>query len=174
MIFEENKRIWPCANSRLSLFYHGRDSITLTYLDNKCLLFFCQEIYITGILFINFVKLFLFGGLFIYKPYAAHYSEELNFANFKRIVWRDFVVYLLVSFDRSEVPTHKERVHLLLKYRFRVEIFDFRVSAQWTYPVSRDELLDFPQLLWSPLRGSCKCCFEDGNCPSPGSFQPRT
>jgi hypothetical protein len=30
----------------------------------------------------------------------------------------DFVVCFLVSFDRSEVPTNKERVHLLLKFRF--------------------------------------------------------
>jgi hypothetical protein len=33
-----------------------------------------------------------------------------------------------VSFDRAEVPTHKKRVHLLLKFRFYVEFFDFRVS----------------------------------------------
>jgi hypothetical protein len=32
----------------------------------------------------------------------------------------------LGSFDRSEVPAHKERAHLLLKFRFRVEFFDFR------------------------------------------------
>jgi hypothetical protein len=29
------------------------------------------------------------------------------------------------SFERSEVPTHKERVQLLLKFRFREEFFDF-------------------------------------------------
>jgi hypothetical protein len=51
--------------------------------------------------------------------------------NFKRIVSRDFVVCFLwyVSFDRSEVCTHAERVRLLLKFRFRVEFFDFHVSA---------------------------------------------
>jgi hypothetical protein len=43
----------------------------------------------------------------------------------KGIVSRDFVVCFLVSFDRSEVSTHKEWVHLLLKFRFRVE---FRVQ----------------------------------------------
>jgi hypothetical protein len=49
----------------------------------------------------------------------------------------------LVSFDRSEVPTHKERVHLLMKFRFRVEFFDFaRLGI-----VSGARLLDFPQLL---------------------------
>jgi hypothetical protein len=30
---------------------------------------------------------------------------------------------------RSEVNTHKERVVLLSKFRFRVEFFDVRVSA---------------------------------------------
>jgi hypothetical protein len=34
------------------------------------------------------------------------------------------VCFFLGSFDRSEVPTLKERVHLLLKFRLRVEIFD--------------------------------------------------
>jgi hypothetical protein len=34
-----------------------------------------------------------------------------------------------VSFDTSEVPTHKELVRLLLKLCFCVEFFDFRVSA---------------------------------------------
>jgi hypothetical protein len=48
---------------------------------------------------------------------------------FKGIVSRDFGVCFLVSFDRSEVPTHQERFHLLLKFRFRVEFFDFRVWA---------------------------------------------
>jgi hypothetical protein len=33
----------------------------------------------------------------------------------------------LASFDRSEVPTHKERVHLILKFRLRVE---FRFSRR--------------------------------------------
>jgi hypothetical protein len=50
----------------------------------------------------------------------------------------------LVSFDRSEVPTHMEWVLLLLKFRFRVEFFAFRISA---YIVSGAGLLDFPQLL---------------------------
>jgi hypothetical protein len=31
----------------------------------------------------------------------------------------------LVSFDRSEVPTHKERACLLLKLCFRVDFFRF-------------------------------------------------
>jgi hypothetical protein len=35
----------------------------------------------------------------------------------------------LVSLDRTEVSTHKEKVHLLLKFCFRVEFFGFRVSA---------------------------------------------
>jgi hypothetical protein len=45
----------------------------------------------------------------------------------KGIVSRDFMVCFLVSFDRSDIPTHQERVLLLLKVRFRIEFFDFRV-----------------------------------------------
>jgi hypothetical protein len=45
------------------------------------------------------------------------------------MVLRDFVVRFLVSFKRSEVPTHKERIRLLLKLRFCVEFFDFLVLA---------------------------------------------
>jgi hypothetical protein len=48
---------------------------------------------------------------------------------FKGMVSRDFVLYFLVSFDRSEVCTNAELVRLLLKFRFHVEFFDFRVSA---------------------------------------------
>jgi hypothetical protein len=44
---------------------------------------------------------------------------------FKGIVSRDLVVCFLVSFDRSEVSTHKDRVYLLLKFRFRVKFFRF-------------------------------------------------
>jgi hypothetical protein len=43
------------------------------------------------------------------------------------IVSRDFVVCFLVSFDRSDISAHQERVLLLLKVRFRIEFFDFRV-----------------------------------------------
>jgi hypothetical protein len=47
----------------------------------------------------------------------------------KGIVSRDFVVCFLVSFDRSYISIHQERVLLLLKVRFRIEFFDFRVWA---------------------------------------------
>jgi hypothetical protein len=50
---------------------------------------------------------------------------------FKGIVSRDFVVCFLVSFDRSYISTHQERVLLLLKVRFRIEFFDFCVWAWW-------------------------------------------
>jgi hypothetical protein len=43
----------------------------------------------------------------------------------KGTVSRDFVVCFLVSFDRSEVYRHTERVRLLLKLRFRNEFLDF-------------------------------------------------
>jgi hypothetical protein len=42
------------------------------------------------------------------------------------VVSQDFVVCFLVSFDRSDIFTHQERV---LFVRFRVEFFDFRVWA---------------------------------------------
>jgi hypothetical protein len=45
----------------------------------------------------------------------------------KGIVSRDFVVCFLVSFDRSDISTHQERVLLLLKAHFRIEFFDFCV-----------------------------------------------
>jgi hypothetical protein len=35
----------------------------------------------------------------------------------------------MVSFDRSEVATLTEQVRLLLKFSFRVEDFDFGLSA---------------------------------------------
>jgi hypothetical protein len=57
---------------------------------------------------------------------------------FEGIVSRDFVVCFLVSFDRSEVPTHKERILLLLKFNF--------VSGS-IFPGSGAVLLDFTQLL---------------------------
>jgi hypothetical protein len=38
------------------------------------------------------------------------------------------VVCSLVSFDRSDISTHQEWVLLLLKVRFCIEFFDFRVS----------------------------------------------
>jgi hypothetical protein len=50
----------------------------------------------------------------------------------KTLPWRDsltrFAQMFLVSIDRSEVPTPYGAIRLLLKFRFRVEFFDFRVS----------------------------------------------
>jgi hypothetical protein len=39
------------------------------------------------------------------------------------------VVCFLVSFDKSEVSTYTECISLFLKLHFRVEFFDFHVSA---------------------------------------------
>jgi hypothetical protein len=65
--------------------------------------------------------------LFISFPYSKLYW---NFNNkLKGIVSQDFVVCFLVSFDRSDISTHQEKVLLLLNVRFRVEFFDFRVWA---------------------------------------------
>jgi hypothetical protein len=47
----------------------------------------------------------------------------------KGIVSRDFVVCFLVSFNRSYISTHQERVLLLLKVRFRIEFFYLCVWA---------------------------------------------
>jgi hypothetical protein len=52
----------------------------------------------------------------------------------------------LVSFDSSEVHSHTELIHLSVKFGFRVEFFDFRVSASLVSS-SGAELLDYPQLL---------------------------
>jgi hypothetical protein len=51
------------------------------------------------------------------------------FKKLKGIVSRDFVVCFLVSFDRYDISTHNEWVLLLLKFRFRLEFFDFHVWA---------------------------------------------
>jgi hypothetical protein len=47
----------------------------------------------------------------------------------KGIVSRDFMVCFLLSFDRSDISIHQEWVLLLLKVRFRIKFFDFRVWA---------------------------------------------
>jgi hypothetical protein len=52
---------------------------------------------------------------------------NLLFCGFKGIVSRDFVVCFLVSFDRSDIYTPQEWVLLILKVRFCIEFFDFRV-----------------------------------------------
>jgi hypothetical protein len=51
-----------------------------------------------------------------------------NSLQFKGIVSRDLVVCFLVSFDRYDISTHQEWVLSLLKVRFRIEFFDFRVG----------------------------------------------
>jgi hypothetical protein len=47
----------------------------------------------------------------------------------KGIVSRDFIVCFLVSFDRSDISTQQEWVLLLLKVRFCIKFFYFRVLA---------------------------------------------
>jgi hypothetical protein len=68
---------------------------------------------------------------------------------FKGIVSRDFVVCFLVSLDRLLVSTHKERVHLLLKFRFSVGFFFIFASGRSESKMAR------------------KCMLVLGNCPSP-------
>jgi hypothetical protein len=79
----------------------------------------------------------------------------------KGIVLRDLHICFLVLIGTSHVAP-LERVHLLLKFRFHVEFFDFHVSSKVVYSVSGAGLLDFSKLLSYPctrilLRGSCKC-----------------
>jgi hypothetical protein len=77
---------------------------------------------------INFKKdCFTVFTINLNEIFIALYALVKNI--FKGIVSRNFLVCLLMSFDRCEVPTQKERVLLLLKFRFRVEFFDFRISA---------------------------------------------
>jgi citrate lyase synthetase len=61
----------------------------------------------------------------------SHFCSTHDTFVLKGIVSRDFVVCFLVSFNRSEVPTYNERVHLLLKFRFRVKFFDFFWGGYW-------------------------------------------
>jgi hypothetical protein len=63
---------------------------------------------------------------------TAHNTVEFAFASLKGIVSRDFIVCFLVSFDRSEVSTHKEWVHLILKFRFR-----FTTKSRGPIPLSK-------------------------------------
>jgi hypothetical protein len=65
----------------------------------------------------------------IHQIYSTVLLCEFIFCMFKVIVLQDFVVCFLVSFDRSDISTHQEWVLLLLKVRFRIEFFDFRVWA---------------------------------------------
>jgi hypothetical protein len=75
----------------------------------------------------------LSDGFFL--PILALFAKKLRayigafwlFVHLKGIVSRDFVVCFFVSFDRSDISTHQELVLLLLKVRFRIEFFDFRV-----------------------------------------------
>jgi hypothetical protein len=67
-----------------------------------------------------------------YRYTFPEYSyREYAFCEYivKGIVSRDFVVCVLVSFDRSDISTHQEWVLLLLKVSFRIEFFYFRVWA---------------------------------------------
>jgi hypothetical protein len=54
-------------------------------------------------------------------PVPQHIYVTKSLSYFKGIVSRDF--------ERLLVSTHKARVYLLLKFRFRVKFFDFRVLA---------------------------------------------
>jgi hypothetical protein len=47
----------------------------------------------------------------------------------KGIVSRDLCICFLYHPIDLKISTHKERVLLLLKFRFRVKFFDFRVST---------------------------------------------
>jgi hypothetical protein len=58
-------------------------------------------------------------------------KKSWKFYRIKGIVSRDFMLCFLVSFDRSYISTHQERVLLLLKVHFRIEFFYFRVWAWW-------------------------------------------
>jgi hypothetical protein len=62
---------------------------------------------------------------------AGDSPTEYTVWELKGIVSRDFVVWFLFSFDRSDISTHQEWVLLLLNVRFRIEFFDFRVWALW-------------------------------------------
>jgi hypothetical protein len=54
--------------------------------------------------------------------------RRLLMFNIKGIVSRGLHICFLVSIESSEDPTPYGAVRLLLKFRFRVDFFDFRVS----------------------------------------------
>jgi hypothetical protein len=82
------------------------------------------------ILLITQMKQFPYN-MFLQLIIHVEVADKRNPANLSLngIVSRDFVVCFLVSFDRSYISTHPEWVLLLLKVRFRIEFFDFRVWA---------------------------------------------
>jgi hypothetical protein len=73
----------------------------------------------------------LFDEYLSFNQHVTQMQRKLSKSLYllKGIVSRDFVVCFLVSFDRSDISKHQEWVLLLLKVRFRIEFFDFRVWA---------------------------------------------
>jgi hypothetical protein len=69
--------------------------------------------------------------IFLMRDFTSVKPIPVRGGLFKGIVSRDFVVCFLVSFDRSDIYTPQEWVLLLLKVRFRIEFFDFRVWPWW-------------------------------------------
>jgi hypothetical protein len=84
------------------------------------------------------------------------------------------VVIFLVSLYRYEVSKHKERVHLLLTFRFCVEFFRFsRLSVvslpcEWSWAIRLYAVAPYRE----PTKALMQMLFlrkmvEDGNSPSP-------
>jgi hypothetical protein len=63
----------------------------------------------------------------VLEPESPKNTAWALIRRFKGIVSRDLVVCFFVSFDRSDISAHQERVLLLLKVRLRIDFFDFRV-----------------------------------------------
>jgi hypothetical protein len=102
------------------------------------------------------------------------------FRLFKGIVSWDFVICFLVSFDRSDISTHQERVLLLFKSSFSCQIFRFSclgvvsLHCEWSWALSLYAATVIAQY-WESTTAFMQILFwqknfEAGHCPTPGLF----
>jgi hypothetical protein len=98
----------------------------------------------------------------------------------KGMVSRDLHICVLVSIDRSEVPTHTKRVRLLFKISISCRIFRFSrfgvvsLPCEWSWAI-RLSAATVVAPYWESTTALMQMLFwrtnfEDGHCPSPGLF----
>jgi hypothetical protein len=118
--------------------------------------------------------IFLWTGPKGWTWFCYEETQVWRITAFKGIVSRD--LHIGFWYHLTLLPL-TEWVNLLLKFRFRVEFFDFRVSAwSWAIGLSAASFV----APWIPLWVSCKWCFggkllKMNTVPcSPGLLQLRT
>jgi hypothetical protein len=84
------------------------------------------------------------------------------FSTLKGVVSRYFVVCFLVSFDSSEFPTHKERVHFRVVFNFLIVasglgVVSLACESSWAIRLSAAYVV--APYTRTPLRRSWKCWF---------------